>query len=69
MLLKVRRLSLPVYETTEEEVGPCPSKSIASKKDDTTRRQPIFVVDLDTISVHSKGEESVWDNEQDIVAL
>ncbi len=36
--------------------------------DDTTRRQPIFVVDLDTLSIHSKGEESVWDDEQGIVA-
>jgi len=58
-----------VYETIEEEVGPSPSRSLASKKDDTTRRQAIFVIDSDTLSVHSKGEESVWDDERGIVAL
>jgi serine/arginine repetitive matrix protein 2 len=58
-----------VYETIDEEVGPSPSKSVASKKGDTTRRQPIFIVDLDTVSTHSKGEESVWGDERGIVAL
>jgi len=37
--------------------------------DDMTRRQPIFVVDSDTLSIHSKGEGSVWDDERGIVAL
>ena len=58
-----------VYETIEEEVGPGPSRSLASKKDDTTRHQAIFVVDSDTLSVHSKGKESVWDGKRGIVAL
>ncbi len=49
-----------VYETIEEEVGPSPSKLVASRKDDTPRCQPIFIVDSDTISVHSKGEERFW---------
>ena len=43
--------------------------SLASKRDDTTRRQAIFVVDSDTLSVHSKGEESVWYDERGIVVL
>ena len=58
-----------IYETIEEEVGPSPSRSLASKKDDTTRRQAIFVVDSDTLSVHSKGEELVWYDERGIVVL
>ena len=58
-----------VYETIEEEAGPSPSKSVASRKDDTAKRQPIFVVDSDTLSIHSKGEVSVWDDERGIVAL
>ena len=58
-----------VYETIEDEVGSSPSKSVASKKDDRTRLQPNFVVDSDTISIHSKGGESVWDDERRIVAL
>jgi len=28
-----------------------------------------FVVDSDTLSIHSKGEESVWNDERGIVAL
>jgi serine/arginine repetitive matrix protein 2 len=58
-----------VYENIEEEVGPSPSKLVASRKDETPRCQPIFIVDSDTLSVHSKGEESVWDDERGIVAL
>lgn len=45
------------------------SKFVSSKKDDTTRRQAIFFVDSDTLSVHSKGEESIWEDERGIVAL
>ena len=62
-------MSLESRSVYEEEVGPSPSKSFASKKVDTTRRQAIFVVDSDTLSVYSKGEESVWDDECGIVAL
>jgi hypothetical protein len=40
-----------------------------SRKDDATTRQPIFIVEPDTISIHSKGEEPVWDDERGIVAL
>lgn len=58
-----------VYETIEEEVGPSPTRSIASRKDDPTTRQTILIVDPDTMSVHSKGEETVWDDERGIVAL
>jgi len=58
-----------VYETIEEESGLSPSKSVVSMKDDTTRRQPIFLVDSNTLSIHSKGEESVWNDERGIVAL
>ena len=39
-------------------------KSSASKKDNTTRRQAIFIVDSDKILIHSKGEELVWDDER-----
>jgi len=42
-----------------------PAKSISSK-DDATSCQPIFVVDS---SIHSKLEESVYDDEQGIVTL
>ena len=56
-----------VYETIEEEAV-SPVKSISSK-DDATSRQPIFVVDADTASIHSKLEESVYNDEQGIVAL
>lgn len=58
-----------VYETIEEEVGPSPTRSIASRKDEPSTRQTIFIVDSDTMSIHSKGEESVWDDERGIVAL
>ena len=55
-----------VYETIEEEVGPSPSKSVSSNP---TTCQPIFIVDGDTMSIHSKGEETGWDDERGIVAL
>jgi len=53
-----------VYETIEEE-----AISPAASKDDTTSRQPIFVVDSNTALIHSKLEESVYNNKQGIVAL
>jgi len=39
-----------------------PAKSISSK-DDATSCQPIFVVDSDTASIHSKLEESAYNDE------
>jgi hypothetical protein len=40
-----------------------------SKKSSPTTRQPDFVVDSDTISIHSKPEESTWDDEHGITTL
>jgi hypothetical protein len=48
-----------VYETIEEEMGNASSPA-QSKTSSPTTRQPIFVVDSDTVSVHSKPEESTW---------
>lgn len=59
-----------VYETIEEENPNVASpESMMSKKDDPTTRQAIIVVDSDTASIHSKTEESRWDDEHGIVAL
>ena len=55
-----------VYEAIEEEASP--AKSLSSK-DDATSRQPVFVVDADTASIHSKLEESVYNDEQGIIVL
>ena len=44
------------------------SQSLSSK-DDATSRQPVFVVDADTASIHSKLEESVYNDEQGIIVL
>jgi serine/arginine repetitive matrix protein 2 len=54
-----------VYETIEEEMSNAssPAQSLLSKKSSPTRRQPVFVVDSDTLSIHSKPEESTWDDE------
>lgn len=49
-----------VYETIEEEIAPSPSMSVASEKEDSTTRQPIFIVDSDTASI--QGEEHVRDD-------
>ena len=40
-----------------------------SKRSSPTTRHPIFVVDSDTVSVHSKPEESTWDDEHGITTL
>ena len=59
-----------VYETIEEEMSNAssPAKSLLSKKSSPTTRQPVFIVDSDTASVHSKPEES-WDDERGITTL
>jgi hypothetical protein len=43
-----------------------PQFTRALKKDNTTRRQPIIILDLDTVSIY---EESVWDDDRSIVGL
>ena len=61
-----------VYETIEEEMSNAssPAHSLLSKKSSSpTTRQPIFVVDSDTVSIHSKPEESTWDDERGITTL
>ena len=60
-----------VYETIEEEMSNAssPAKSLLSKKSSPTTRQPVFVVDSDTVSIHSKPEESTWDDEHGITTL
>lgn len=64
-----------VYETIEEEMSNAstsPAPTLLSKKSSPTTRQPIFVVDSDTVgSIHSKPEEesSFWDDEHGIVTL
>jgi hypothetical protein len=57
-----------VYETIEEEMSntSSPAQSLLSKESSPTRRQPVFVVDSDTVSIHSKPEESTWDDERGI---
>jgi hypothetical protein len=54
-----------VYETIEEEMSNAssPAHSLLSKKSSPTTRQPVFVVDSDTVSINSKPEESTWDDE------
>ena len=46
-----------------------PAHSLLSKKSTPTTRQPVFVVDSDTVSIHSKPEESTWDDECGITTL
>ncbi|KAF8814601.1 hypothetical protein BYT27DRAFT_7249906 [Phlegmacium glaucopus] len=60
-----------VYETIEEEMSNAssPAQSLLSKKSSPTTRQPVFIVDSDTASIHSKPEESTWDDERGIVTL
>ena len=60
-----------VYETIEEEMSNAssPAHSLLSKKSSPTTRQPVFVVDSDTVSIHSKPEESTWDDERGITTL
>jgi hypothetical protein len=61
-----------VYETIEEEMSNAsgsPAKSLLSKKSSPTTRQPVFVVDSDTVSIHSQPEESTWDDERGITTL
>ena len=57
-----------VYETIEEEMSNASSPA-HSKKSSPTTRQPVFVVDSDTVSIHSKPEESTWDDERGITTL
>ncbi|RDB27260.1 hypothetical protein Hypma_004359 [Hypsizygus marmoreus] len=59
-----------VYETIEEELSnsPSPNKSTPSMKSSSpTTCQPIFIVDPDT--VEASPEQSIWDNENGIIAL
>ena len=60
-----------VYETIEEEMSNAssPANSLLSKKSSPTTRQPVFVVDSDTVSIHSKPDESTWDDEHGITTL
>ncbi|KAF8957811.1 hypothetical protein BDZ97DRAFT_2061970 [Flammula alnicola] len=62
-----------VYETIEEEMMSShsfsPAQSLLSKKSSATTRQPIFIVDHDTVSINSQSEEPTWDDERGIVAL
>ena len=60
-----------VYETIEEEMSNAssPAHSLFLKKSSPTMRQPVFVVDSDTASVHSKLEEPTWDDEHRITTL
>lgn len=60
-----------VYETIEEERSnpSSPAQSLLSKKSSPTTRQPVFIVDSDTVSIHSKPEESTWDDEHGITTL
>ena len=48
---------------------PSPAQSLSSKKSSPTTRQPVFIVDYDTICIHSKPEESTWDDERGITTL
>ena len=61
-----------IYETIEEEMSNAsssPAQSLLSKKSSPTMCQPILVVDSDTVSIHSKLEESTWDDEHRITTL
>jgi len=40
-----------------------------SKKSSPTTRQPVFIVDSDTVSIHSKPDEFTWDDERGITNL
>ena len=62
-------VTFSVYETIEENPNLASPASVVSKKDDPTTRKAIFIVDADTVSIHSKTEEPQWDDEQGIVAL
>ena len=52
-----------VYETIEEETS-SPAQSLSSKKSSPTTRQPVFIVDSDTICIHPKPEKSTRDDER-----
>jgi hypothetical protein len=60
-----------VYGTIEEEMSNAsnPAHSLLSKKSSPTTRHSVFVVDSDTASIHSKPEESAWDDERGITTL
>ena len=46
-----------------------PAHSLLSKISSPTTRQPVMIVDSDTVSIHSKPEESTWDDERGITTL
>jgi len=58
-----------VYETIEEELSSSTSSSSAQSLNESPTCQPVFIVDSDTASVHSKSDEVTWDDEHGIVAL
>ena len=57
-----------VYETIKEEISNASSPA-QPKRSSPTTRQPVFVLDSDTVSVHLKPEESTWDDEHGITTL
>jgi serine/arginine repetitive matrix protein 2 len=59
------------YETIEEEMSNASSRaqSVISTKSSPTTHQPVFVVDSDTVSIHSSPEESTRDDERGITTL
>ena len=57
-----------MYETIEEEMS-SPAQSLSSKKSTPMTCQLVYIVDSDTKSIHSKPEESTWDDECRITTL
>jgi len=66
-----RKYLLPVFVPEAKAIidAPLDPMYLVSCFQEGRQDQPNFVVDSDTISIHSKGEESVWDDERRIVAL
>ncbi|KIY52945.1 hypothetical protein FISHEDRAFT_69402 [Fistulina hepatica ATCC 64428] len=63
-----------MYETITEEASPTQTVPVSSVSSDSpTTSQPIFVVNEDTVSIHSRSSSSesisFWNDEQGIVAL
>ena len=57
-----------MYETIEEEMS-SPAQSLSSRKSSPTTPQLIYIMDSDTLSMHSKPEQFTWDDERGITTL
>ena len=57
-----------MYETIEEEMS-SPAQSLSSRKSSPTTHQLVYIMEFDTMSMHSKPEQSTWDDECGITTL